>query len=167
MAKPTIDLPPTTIHHYKPTKPMFFTNRHTATNHQSKPSKANTSQLQTHPHPNPPQNLATHDHDPPKEGRHSGNLPSDTAAIHPVARRDPSRHDGDLSAARRQSIQWHDGDPQRCDSNPSMARRQRFTQRGTRERSWRSSMKTELGENEKRKVSEKLNEERQRVKRVG
>ena len=81
MAKPTIDLPP-------------------ATNHQSKPSKANTSQLQAHPHSNPPQNLATQDQDPPKEGRHDGDLPSSTAAIHPMARRDPSRHDGDPSAAR-------------------------------------------------------------------
>ena len=118
MAKPTIDLPPATIHHHKPTKPMFFTNQHTTTNYQSKLSKANTSQLQTHPHPNPPQNLATHDHDPLKEGRHGGNLPSGTATIHPVARRDPSWHVGDPSTARRRSIQRHDGDP-RCDGDPS------------------------------------------------
>ncbi|KAF3965362.1 hypothetical protein CMV_010443 [Castanea mollissima] len=78
MAKPIVDLPPTTIHHHKPTKPIFFTNRHTATNRQSKPSKANISQLQTPPHPNPPQNLATHDHDPPKEGRHNCNPSSGT-----------------------------------------------------------------------------------------
>ena len=164
MAKPTIDLPPATIHHHKPTKPMFFTNRHTAINHQSKPSKANTSQLQTHPHLNPPQNLATHDHNPPKEGWHGGDLPSSIAAIHLVAQRYPSRHDGDPSAARRRSIQWHDGDPQQCDGDPSATRRQQFTQRGTKER---SSMKIDLRENEKREVSEKLNEERQRVKRVG
>ena len=97
---------------------MFFTNQHTTTNYQSKLSKANTSQLQTHPHPNPPQNLATHDHDPPKEGRHDGDLPSGTAAIHLVARRDPSRYDGDPSAARWRSIQRHDGDPW-CDVDPS------------------------------------------------
>ena len=90
MAKPTINLPPATIHHHKPTKPMFFTNRHIAINHQSKPSKANTSQLQTHQHPNPPQNLATHNHDPPKEGRHGSDLPSSTATIHPMAWRNPS-----------------------------------------------------------------------------
>nr|POF00328.1 receptor-like protein kinase haiku2 [Quercus suber] len=115
MAKPTIDLPPATIH---TTKPMFFTNQHTATNYQSKLSKANTSQLQTHLHLNLPQNLATHDHNPPKEGRHGGDLPSGTAAIHPVARRNPSRHDGDPLAARRRSVQQHDGDP-RCDGDPS------------------------------------------------
>ena len=114
---------------------MFFTNRHTTTNHKSKPSKANTSQLQTHPHSNLPQNLATHDHDPPKEGRHGSDLPSGMVAIHLVARHDPSQHDGDPLAARRQSIQRHDGDPQQCDDDPLAARWQRFTQRGMRERS--------------------------------
>ena len=171
MAKPTIDLPPATIHHHKPTKPMFFTNQHTATNYQSKLSKANTSQLQTHPHLNPPQNLATHDHDPPKEGRHGYDLPSGTTAIHPVAWRNPSRHNDDPSAARRRSIQRHDGDP-RCDGDPSsggtmailgvttthqwqdgndLLREAR--EREAREAQWRSTMK--IGEAESRWGREK------------
>nr|POE87203.1 cysteine synthase 1 [Quercus suber] len=52
------------------------------------------------------------------EGRHDGDLPSGTAAIHPVAPRDPSRHDSDPSATRRRSVQRHNGDPQ-CDGDPS------------------------------------------------
>ena len=81
---------------------MFFPNHHSATNHQSKPSKANTSQLQTHQHPNPPQNLTTHDHDPPKEGRHGHDLPSDTATIHPVARWWRSNQRGKWAARERE-----------------------------------------------------------------
>ena len=73
-------------------------------------TKANTSQLQTHPHPNPPQNLATHDHDPPKEGRHGSDLPRGTAVIYPAARRSTQCHDPSSDTTR-------------------------VTQRGTRERS--------------------------------
>nr|POF01701.1 hypothetical protein CFP56_78122 [Quercus suber] len=53
------------------------------------------------------------------EGRHDGDLPSSTVAIHPGARRDSLRHDSDPSAARQRSVQRrHDGDPQ-CDGDPS------------------------------------------------